>query len=181
MRHTGKVIGKRATRLLTEYNSRYFGDKLQQKLKDKNMLNNSLVTNNTPLFQYPQQNYTCDKCGREFQKTITYSPAADKQELSQHPTYCSNCAEPNLLVPVKVQSRSKKVKPKKNTIAYYQCMSACCQQGISPKSITQIARECKHNSAGLLSERTQEIRKLNEAYQQIGICLTNLLQPIKEG
>jgi len=180
MRHTGKVIGKRATRLLTEYNSRYFGDKLQQKIKDKNMLNTNLNNSNpTPLFQYPQQNYTCDKCGGEFQKTITYSPAQNKQELDKQPTYCSNCAEPNLLVPVKIQ-RSKKVKAKRNPVAYYQCMSACCQQGISPKRITQIAHECKRNSVGLLSERTQEIRKLNEAYQQIGICLTNLLQPIKE-
>ncbi|CAG8448319.1 19217_t:CDS:2, partial [Racocetra fulgida] len=169
---------KRAMRLLTEYNARRFGDKLQQKLKDKeNMLNTNLNNSNpTPLFQYPQQNYTCDKCGGEFQKTITYSPAQNKQELDKQPTYCSNCAEPNLLVPVKIQ-RSKKVKAKRNPVAYYQCMSACCQQGISPKRITQIAHECKHNSVGLLQERTNEIRKLNEAYQQIGICLTNLLQP----
>ena len=140
------------------------------------MLNPNL--NNSQLFQYPQQNYTCDKCGGEFQKTITYSPASDKQELNNSPTYCSNCIEPNLLVPI--TKKKPKSKPKKNTVAYYQCLSACCQKGISPKKITQIAHECKHNSAGILSERTSEIQKLNEAYRQIGESLTNLLQPIKE-
>src|SRR2546421_11221710 len=94
-------------------------------------------------------------------------------------TYCPNCAEPSLLTPVNSRN-SKKVKSKKNTVAYYQCMSACCQQGISPKKITQIAQECKQNSLGILAERTSEIRKLNEAYQQIGISLTSLLQPIQE-
>ena len=143
----------------------------------KIMLNTNL--NNSQLFQYPQQNYTCDKCGGEFQQTITYSPAQNKQELNKQPTYCSNCAESNSLVPAKVRN-SKRVKSKKNTVAYYQCMSACCQQGISPKKITQIAQECKHNSLGVLAERTQEIQKLNQAYQQIGISLTSLLQPIQE-
>ena len=143
------------------------------------MLNPNL--NNSQLFQYPQQNYTCDKCGQEFQKTITYSPASDKQELNNSPTYCPNCIEPSLLTPIKTQPRnSKRVKPKKNTIAYYQCMSACCQQGISPKKITQIAHECKQNSFGILSQRTSEIQKLNEAYRQIGESLTNLLQPVQE-
>lgn len=139
------------------------------------MLNTHL---NNQLFPYPHQNYTCDKCGGEFQKTITYSPAADKQELSHQPTYCSNCIEPSLLVPMTKKKAS--VKSKKNTVAYYQCLSACCQKGISPKKISQVAQECKHNSAGILAERTNEIRKLNEAYQQIGISLTNLLQPQEE-
>ena len=140
------------------------------------MLNPNL--NNSQLFQYPQQNYTCDKCGGEFQRTTTYSPASDKQELDQHPTYCSKCVEPSLLVPV--VKKKVRVKPKKNTVAYYQCMSACCQEGISPKKITQIAHECKQNSLGILAQRTSEIQKLNEAYRQIGESLTNLLQPIKE-
>ena len=134
------------------------------------MLNPNL--NNPQLFQYPQQNYTCDKCGGEFQKTVTYSPASDKQELNNSPTYCSNCIEPSLLAPI--TKKKAKVKPKKNTIAYYQCMSACCQQGISPKKITQIAHECKHNSAGILSERTSEIRKLNEALLSVYIRLRSL-------
>jgi len=138
-----------------------------------------LNTNSNQLFQYPQQNYTCDKCGQEFQQSLLYSVAKDKQELNNSPTYCANCVEPTLLTPVKTSS-SKRVKSNKNPVAYYQCMSACCQQGISPKRITQIAHECKQNSLGILAERTSEIRKLNEAYQQIGISLTSLLQPIQE-
>ena len=78
------------------------------------------------------------------------------------------------------QPSKSKSKPKKNTVAYYQCMSACCQQGISPKKITQIAHECKQNSLGILAQRTSEIQKLNEAYRQIGESLTNLLQPVQE-
>ena len=135
--------------------------------------------NNSQLFQYSQQNYTCDKCEGEFQQTTVYSPAPGKQELSKQPTYCTNCVEPTLLTPVKAKS-SKRVKPKKNTVAYYQCLSACCQKGISPKKISQVAQECKHNSLTILAERTQEIQKLNEAYRQIGESLTSLLQPIQE-
>jgi hypothetical protein len=132
---------------------------------------------NSPFIQYPQQDYTCDYCGQEFQQSPFYSAAKNKQELNKSSTYCANCVESTF--PVKARN-SKKVKPKKNTVAYYQCMSACCQQGISPKKITQIASECKHNSFGILSERTQEIQKLNQAYRQIEVCLTNLLQPIQE-
>ncbi|CAG8603331.1 7355_t:CDS:1 [Ambispora gerdemannii] len=144
------------------------------------MLNTNL--NNSPLFQYPQQNYTCDKCGQEFQQTITYSPAGNLEKLAQHPTYCPDCTKATLLVPVANSNGRKKAKsqPKKNTVAYYQCLSACCQKGISPKTITQVAQECKHNSLTILAERTQEIQKLNEAYRQIGVSLTSLLQPIKE-
>jgi len=145
------------------------------------MLNTNL--NNSPLFQHHKLNFTCDNCDQEFQHSSLYSTAQKRHELAKQPTYCPNCVEPSLLAPVPVpanSSKKSKTKPKKNTVAYYQCLSACCQKGISPKKITQIAHECKQNSAGILSERTQEIRKLNEAYQQIGICLTNLLQPVKE-
>ena len=142
------------------------------------MLNTNFILPNHPqLFQYSQQNFTCDNCQQEFQQSPLYSVAKDKQELGKERTYCSNCAKPSLLTPVKTR---KNVKPNKNPVAYYQCMSACCQQGISPKKITQVAQECKHNSLGILAERTSEIKKLNEAYQQIGICLTTLLQPNHE-
>jgi hypothetical protein len=145
------------------------------------MLNNLILPNNPLLFQYSHQSFTCDNCQQEFQQSSLYSAAQNKQELSKQKTYCSNCTKPSLLVPTSNGSRSKKKpQPRKNPVAYYQCMSACCQQGISPKRITQIAHECKHNSLGVLSERTQEISKLNEAYRQIGESLTNLLQPIKE-
>ena len=143
------------------------------------MLNNLILPNHSQLFQYHQQNFTCDNCQQEFQQSPLYSVAKDKQELGKERTYCSNCAEPNLLAPVKARN-SKKVKPKKDPVAYYQCMSACCQNGISPKKITQIAHDCRVNSLGILAERGQEIKKLNEAYRQIGTCLTNLLQPIQE-
>src|SRR5438067_2086260 len=113
------------------------------------MLNTNL--NNSQLFQYPQQNYNCDKCGGEFQQTNTYSSAGNLEELTQHPTYCPNCVQATLLVPVaNATQNKKKAKPKKNTVAYYQCLSACCQQGISPKKISQVAQECKRNSAGVL-------------------------------
>ena len=138
---------------------------------------------NNQLFQYPHQNYTCDKCQQEFQQTMAFSPAGKLEELAQHPTYCPNCTKATSLVPVANGSNSKKkpkLKLKKNTVAYYQCLSACCQQGISPKTITQVTQECKHNSFGILAERTQEIQKLNQAYQQIGLSLTALLQPVKE-
>ena len=171
MKHIGKIISRRGLQAITEDATRYWWNKTQAQIKDKNMLNNQL-------FQYSQQNFTCDKCSGEFQQSKVYSPTSDKQELSNFPTYCSNCIEPTLIVPTK--PNKIKAKPNKNPVAYYQCMSACCQQGISPKKISQVAQECKRNSAGILAERTSEIRKLNEAYQQIGISLTSLLQPIQE-
>jgi len=145
------------------------------------MLNANL--NNSQLFQYSHLTFTCDKCSQEFQNSNLYSPSADQEEIAQHPTYCSDCVKPSLMVPVSNgsnQRKKTKPKPKKNTVAYYQCLSACCQQGISPKKISQVASECKHNSLTILAERTQEIQKLNEAYRQIGVSLTALLQPIKE-
>ncbi|CAH1756988.1 6483_t:CDS:10 [Entrophospora sp. SA101] len=132
-----------------------------------NMLN---LPTNSQLFQYSQQNYTCDKCQQDFQKTTAYSPTDKLEELAQHPTYCPNCAKATSLVPV--ANGKKKPKSKKNTVAYYQCLSACCQQGISPKKISQVASECKHNSLTILAQRTNEIQKLNEAYRQIGESLT---------
>ncbi|CAG8685797.1 4050_t:CDS:1, partial [Ambispora gerdemannii] len=107
----------------------------------------------------------------EFQQNTLYSVAKDKQELTKQSTYCPNCIEPSLMAPITANQKSPKPaksKPKKNTVAYYQCLSACCQKGISPKKISQVAQECKHNSLGILAERTQEISKLNQAYQQIG-------------
>ena len=132
-------MSKRALKAITEHAAGYWWNKTQAQIKDQqNMLNNQL-------FQYSHLTFTCDKCGQEFQNSSLYSPSADKEKLSQHPTYCPNCIEPNLLVPISTNSNSKKnpkSKPKKNTVAYYQCLSACCQKGISPKKITQIAHIC---------------------------------------
>lgn len=136
------------------------------------MLNN--ITS-FPLTQYSHQNFTCDNCHQEFQNSPLYSPTSDKQDLTQHPTYCSRCVEPPKPVPI-LTKKTKKTKSPKNPLAYYQCMKECCQQGLQGRKITQIAHECKVNSLAILGERSQEIQKLNEAYRQIGDSLSNLLK-----
>jgi hypothetical protein len=142
------------------------------------MLNTNL--NHSPLVQYPQQNYTCDNCQQEFQQTTLYSPASDQQELTKSPTYCLNCVELPAVVPAPVANnkKTKKVKSKspKNPLTYFQCMQECCRQGLQGRKISQVAHDCKVNSLTILSQRGQEIQKLNEAYQQIGTCLGNLLK-----
>ena len=61
------------------------------------------------------------------------------------------------------QSRPKqKIIPgkTKNPVAYFQCMSTCCQKG---KKITQVARECKQNSPALIAQRTKQVKELQKA------------------
>jgi hypothetical protein len=144
------------------------------------MLNTNLILPNNPsLVQYSHQNFTCDNCQQEFQNSSLYSPSPDKQELVKHQTYCPKCVELPSVVPAPVvNKKGKKTKSKtiKNPLAYYQCMQECCRQGLQGKKISQVAQECKHNSLTILSERSLEIQKLNEAYRQIGDSLGNLLK-----
>jgi len=96
---------------------------------------------------------------------------------------------PNLNQPKKTKPRSKTKKtislpapskPKKTTnpSAYYECMASQSQSGLKP-SLTKCCHNCKVNSQALLSQkqqaRTKEIKKITQAYQQIGISLGKIL------
>jgi hypothetical protein len=41
----------------------------------------------------PNLNFTCDKCGREYEKKIAYTPASSLKELEYKPTYCIDCVD----------------------------------------------------------------------------------------
>lgn len=74
-------------------------------------------------------------------------------------------------VPAKVQKVSpKKTKLTKNPVAYFECMSACCQKGIKPKKITQVAQECKHNAltinAKISAQKLKEVKKLGASFNE---------------
>lgn len=44
------------------------------------------------LTPYPHTNFTCDKCGEEYEQETAYSVARNLKELDQYPTYCADCA-----------------------------------------------------------------------------------------
>jgi hypothetical protein len=69
-------------------------------------MNDNQRGNQGQLNYCPQLNFTCDKCGEEFEQEIAYSPASNLEELKHQPTYCINCVnitkeEPEKRVPIK--------------------------------------------------------------------------------
>jgi len=80
----------------------------------------------------------------------------------------------NLPKIVSSKTREKAHQPK-NTTAYYHCLADNWKSG----KITDCCAKCKRNAGALNSLRTAEIKKLSEAYQQVGVSLTNLLKPLK--
>jgi len=74
-------------------------------------------------------------------------------------------------VAVKVSKRTKNLKAKiKNPVAYFGCMQKCCQKGISPKKIAQIAHECKTNALAInkkvSAEKLKDIKKLGSSFSE---------------
>lgn len=43
------------------------------------------------LIPYSHLNFTCDRCGEEYEQETAYSPARHLTELDHQPTYCSDC------------------------------------------------------------------------------------------
>ena len=81
---------------------------------------------------------------------------------------------------VKASTKNKKTKPAKNTLAYYECLNACCQQGIKPKNISQVARECKTNAlainAKISTQKVKAFKKIKQAYAQMGKGLAEFIK-----
>jgi len=42
---------------------------------------------------FSKVNFTCDKCGKEFQQEVAYSMAKNWEELDENNTYCVGCVE----------------------------------------------------------------------------------------
>ena len=79
-----------------------------------------------------------------------------------------------------IKTKNKKTKPTKNTLAYYECLNACCQQGIKPKNISQVARECKTNAlainAKISTQKVKAFKKIKQAYAQMGKGLAEFIK-----
>lgn len=75
-------------------------------------------------------------------------------------------------VSVKVSQKTKNLKSKliKNPVAYFGCMKACCQKGIKPKKITEVAHECKTNALAInkkiSTEKLKEVKKLGASFNE---------------
>ena len=85
---------------------------------------------------------------------------------------------------IKVNKKPKKVKTAlvkaptrriKDPVGYYECLCQQAQSGFQGKKITQACRECKHLAPALSAQRVKEIKKLTQAYKQIGVSLSKLL------
>jgi hypothetical protein len=75
---------------------------------------------------------------------------------------------------------TKASKPKKNTEAYFECLKACCQQGIKPKKISQVAHECKSSAlainAKMSTQKAQAVKKIKQGYAQLGKGLNEFIK-----
>jgi hypothetical protein len=73
------------------------------------------------------------------------------------------------LVPAKTKS--------KNTLAYFQCMSACCQK---KQRISQTAHECKTNAlainAKMSATKTKAAKKIKQGYETLGQGLRDFIK-----
>lgn len=73
-----------------------------------------------------------------------------------------------------------RTKPTKKTTAYYQCMSNCCQNKISPKKISQVAHERKTNALALNKQmsaaKLQAVKQIKKGYEQLGKGLSELVK-----
>ena len=80
-------------------------------------------------------------------------------------------------------TKAKNSKTPKNPAAYFGCMKACCQKGIKPKKITEIAQECKHNAltinAKLSTAKAQAAKKIKQGYETMGQGLAELIEASK--
>jgi hypothetical protein len=47
--------------------------------------------NQQELNPYPQINFGCDNCGKNYEKRTAYSVAPNLAQLNRYPTYCINC------------------------------------------------------------------------------------------
>jgi hypothetical protein len=84
-------------------------------------------------------------------------------------------------VSVKVSKpKSRKIKPVKNTTAYFECLNACCQKGIKPKNISQVSHECKVNalvvSKKMSAQKNQAVKKIKQGYAQLGKGLNEFIK-----
>ena|SRR6185437_3994992 len=57
---------------------------------------------------FSKVNFTCDKCGKEFQQETAYSVAQNWEELDKNNTYCVGCAEKEEKKNKRKQSISRK-------------------------------------------------------------------------
>src|SRR5437016_14682678 len=80
-------------------------------------------------------------------------------------------------------TKAKNSKTPKNPAAYFGCMKACCQKGIKPKKITEIARDCKHNAltinAKLSTQKAQAAKKIKTGYETMAPGLAQLIETSK--
>jgi hypothetical protein len=78
---------------------------------------------------------------------------------------------------VSVKVKVAKTKPIKNTLAYFNCMSACC---LKKQKISKTAHECKTNALAInqkiSAQKLQEIKKLGASFNKFKSNLERFVQ-----
>ena len=62
-----------------------------------------------------------------------------------------------------------------HTADYYHCLVQQTSPGLKGKKITQACSECKSLAPALNAQRAKEVKKLVQAYQQLGASLSKLI------
>ena len=80
----------------------------------------------------------------------------------------------------KTKARALTKTKSKNTAGYYECLNACCQQGIKPKNISQVSHECKTKAltikTKMSAQKAQAVKKIKAGYQQLGQGLNEFIK-----
>ena len=83
------------------------------------------------------------------------------------------------------KTKARAIKPSqqaqlKHSVAYYDCCSQETKKGLKGVKITQICHHCKHNSQKLaiakVQEREVEKQKIAQAWKQIGLSLSKIIE-----
>jgi len=93
---------------------------------------------------FSKVNFTCDKCGKEFQQEVAYSMAKSWEELDNNHTYCLNCVE-------KEEKKAEKENKRKQSISRKKDF------GLPPQEASENLRSLE------IDKRT--LRKTNRIYQ----------------
>jgi len=87
------------------------------------------------------------------------------------------------VAPAKKVAKTKKALAQtklKHSVAYYDCCSSETKKGLKGVKITQICHHCKHNSQkyalAKLHDREVEKQKIAQAWKQIGLSLSKLVE-----
>ena len=99
---------------------------------------------------FSKVNFTCDKCGGEFQQEVAYSMAQNWEELDNNHTYCISCVE-------KEEKKAKKEEKK-------QSISRKKDFGLPPQEASENLRSLEIDKRTL--RKTGRVKQFNTSVSE---------------